>query len=154
MRCASRPTGPLRPVQRVLNPPTFVQVYDTDGEVVVCIEDHKFQPRNFWNGRWRSEWHIKPSGDVTAVLRVQVHYYEDGNVQLSSNKEVSSSIAKGDEAGMAQKLFKLVLDSENEYQVRGGGGVGARASAGRDEGQPGRPWPRLLDACGMECAVD
>jgi len=92
-------------------------VYDTDGEVVVCIEDHKFQPRNFWNGRWRSEWHIKPSGDVTAVLRVQVHYYEDGNVQLSSNKEVSSSIAKGDEAGMAQKLFKLVLDSENEYQT-------------------------------------
>lgn len=84
----------------------------------MCIEDHKFQPRNFWNGRWRSEWHIKPSGDVSAVLRVQVHYYEDGNVQLQSNKEVSNSVPKGDGAGMAQKLFKLVLDAENEYQVK------------------------------------
>lgn len=89
-----------------------------DGEVVLCVEDHKFQPQNFWNGRWRSEWHLKPSGEVTGVLRVQVHYYEDGNVQLRSNKEISTKVAKGDDSAMVTKFFKAVLEAENEYQVR------------------------------------
>lgn len=92
-------------------------VYAVEGEVVLCIEDHKFQPRNFWNGRWRSEWHLKPSGEVVGTLRVQVHYYEDGNVQLQTVKEISSKVPKGDDAAMATKFFKTVLEAENEYQT-------------------------------------
>ena len=32
------------------------------------------------------------SAEITGVLRVQVHYYEDGNVQLVSSKEMKENI--------------------------------------------------------------
>lgn len=47
--------------------------------LTVCIEDHQFQPHNFCNGRWRSQWQIafQPgTGSVAAelkgILKVQV----------------------------------------------------------------------------------
>jgi capping protein alpha len=48
------------------------------------------------NGRWRSVWTVQltESGhaEVSGMLKVQVHYYEDGNVQLVSSKEVKEPI--------------------------------------------------------------
>ena len=49
------------------------------------------------NGRWRSVWTIREEGgqvEVTGILKVQVHYYEDGNVQLVSSKEIKETITK------------------------------------------------------------
>ena len=72
--------------------------------MVICIEDHEFQAGNYWGGRWvgfkliifwnyffkRSHWNVEVQGNkasVDGVLRIQVHYYEDGNVQLLSKKD-------------------------------------------------------------------
>jgi capping protein alpha len=94
-----------------------VTVYSHEGSIVVCIEDHKYQPHNFWNGRWRSQWTMDASGSVAGKLWVHVHYYEDGNVQLQSNKDVDGSVQVGDAGATAKALFKLILNSENEYQT-------------------------------------
>lgn len=95
----------------------------TDGEIgkgiVLCIEDHQFQPKNFWNGRWRSVWTVKQDGgqaEVSGLLKVQVHYYEDGNVQLVSSKEIKETISKSSDEQLARDLVSLMEQSETEYQ--------------------------------------
>nr|XP_023029581.1 F-actin-capping protein subunit alpha [Leptinotarsa decemlineata] len=85
------------------------------GNVVltVCIEDHQFQPKNFWNGRWRSQWSISLNGgsvaEVRGVLKVQVHYYEEGNVQLVSTKEIKESVVVTNEAQTAKEIVQVVM---------------------------------------------
>jgi len=87
--------------------------------IVVCIEDHQYSPKNFWNGRWRSQWTLTINGskaEVLGVLKVQVHYYEEGNVQLVSSKEVKDSISLGNDAEASKALVNLMKESEEEYQ--------------------------------------
>lgn len=64
-----------------------------------CLDGHQFQPKKFWNGRWRSVWSISfnPSKDKQAelkgLIRLHVHYYENGNVQLVSYRDCDQKIS-------------------------------------------------------------
>jgi len=99
---------------------TFSKAAEGGKTIVCCIEDHQFQPKNYWNGRWRSQWSVLVSGgqaEVTGVLKVQVHYYEDGNVQLVSSKEVKESLTLGSEVEAAKELVRIMEEAETEYQT-------------------------------------
>jgi len=91
-------------------------------EVVIAISSSKFNPNNFWNGRWRSAWTVtfKPGGQATAKAKIQVnvHYYEDGNVQLVTNWEKSISLqADNDAEKFAAALLKQIASIEQNYQT-------------------------------------
>jgi capping protein alpha len=65
------------------------------------------------NGRWRSLYVFDPSsGTIEGSIKVDVHYYEDGNVRLLTNKPVSASVPSGSGAGIAKEISA----TEKKYQ--------------------------------------
>lgn len=64
-------------------------------KVIACLESHRYSPKNYWNGRWRTMWSMEIENDSCVVygqLKVQVHYFEDGNVQLVTTKEFEDKV--------------------------------------------------------------
>ncbi|ORY52684.1 subunits of heterodimeric actin filament capping protein Capz [Rhizoclosmatium globosum] len=72
-------------------------VYSIENKsLVALIVSNKFNPNNFWNGRWISEWTVSlDSDEVKGELKAHVHYYEDGNVQLKTGKSINAKLIGG-----------------------------------------------------------
>lgn len=74
---------------------------------------NKYSPNNFWNGRWRSLYILDPSASsITGTVKVDVHYYEDGNVRLLTSKPVSLSPS----SLTAQVVIREIAIAEKRYQ--------------------------------------
>lgn len=72
-----------------------------------------FSPNIARNGRWRSRYVFDPSSNtLSGTIRVDVHYYEDGNVRLLTDKTLSASVPSGTGAGVAKEVATL----EKKYQ--------------------------------------
>jgi len=85
--------------------------------ITICISSSRFNPNNFWNGRWRSVWTCKVSGSNVSLegnIRVSVHYYEDGNVQLNTEtKKTATASASGN---VGENVIKAIRKVEAEFQ--------------------------------------
>jgi hypothetical protein len=84
-----------------------------DSTVTVVFVGNKYSPSNYWNGRWRSTYTFNPStSELTGHIQVDVHYYEDGNVRLLTNKPVQVSLS----SGSAAEIVKTIAGIEKKYQ--------------------------------------
>jgi len=90
-------------------------VYGKDGQIIVCISSAKFNPNNFWNGRWRVVWTFQ-GGNLTAHFKIVVHYYEDGNVQLTTDTTLTTPVQEGKPDETAANAFKAISKAEQSYQ--------------------------------------
>ncbi len=65
------------------------------------------------NGRWRSLYIFSPSASsLTGSIKVDVHYYEDGNVRLLTSKPVSAPIS----SASATSIVREITVAEKKYQ--------------------------------------
>jgi capping protein alpha len=90
-----------------------VYAIEDDTQLALVTVANKYSPSNYWNGRWRSSYIYNPSnGSLTGAIKVDVHYYEDGNVRLLTNKDVSITVA----GGSAGEVVKQIASAERKYQ--------------------------------------
>ena len=65
-------------------------VYGGPSQYVIYISSEKYNPDNYWNGKWVSEWKVDlDQNTLQGNLKIHVHYFEDGNVQLKQSKSVN-----------------------------------------------------------------
>jgi len=91
----------------------------------IQIVSNKYNPSNFWSGRWRSEYIVDlQRGEVRGRLLIDVHYYENGNVQMSTRhnptfsfpSRVLSSEPTSSYPHITSKIFAQIEALEDSYQ--------------------------------------
>ncbi|PQE30436.1 F-actin-capping subunit alpha protein [Rutstroemia sp. NJR-2017a WRK4] len=86
---------------------------ENDSKIAIIVVANKYSPNNFWNGRWRSLYIYEPSSSsLTGSIKVDVHYYEDGNVRLLTNKPLSLSVSSSSASGIVREI----ATAEKRYQ--------------------------------------
>lgn len=98
-------------------------VYPTEGEgsesIALLLVSNKYSPSNFWNGRWRSTYLFSPANStLTGTINVTVHYYEDGNVSLTTHKPINLPLSSpSSTTSLAEEIIKKIASAEKAYQV-------------------------------------
>jgi hypothetical protein len=88
---------------------------DHDAAVALLLVANKYSPQNFWNGRWRSTYLLDPAaGSLRGTVKADVHYYEDGNVRMSTSKTLELGGGGADVA--ADALVREIAKAENKLQ--------------------------------------
>jgi len=86
---------------------------EDDSKIAIVVVANKYSPNNFWNGRWRSLYIFSPSfSSLSGSIKVDVHYYEDGNVRLLTTKPISASIS----SASASSIIREITVAEKKYQ--------------------------------------
>ncbi|KAL0960617.1 hypothetical protein HGRIS_005648 [Hohenbuehelia grisea] len=94
---------------------------DSPQRFVIQIVSNKYNPANYWSGRWRSEYVIDfNENTIEGKILVNVHYYEQGNVQLATTHNISTKIPPAVSLSSpnpsANKLLATIEHEEALYQ--------------------------------------
>jgi len=82
------------------------------------ISSGLFNPNNFYNGRWRSTYVITISGGQATIrgnIRVNVHFYEEGNVQLVSNVNKDANVPANNPEAFAKAAVDAIMKIEQDF---------------------------------------
>ncbi|KAJ8600573.1 hypothetical protein CTAYLR_008185 [Chrysophaeum taylorii] len=93
-------------------------VFATDqGDLKIALSAENLNLRNYWSGNWRSTWTVSLAGaqaSVQGTLKLRAHYFEDGNVQLQTTKDVEPSPVSAADLGRA--VTDVIEDAETSLQ--------------------------------------
>lgn len=84
----------------------------------MLVSTTKASPKNFLSGRWRSVFLYDPAaGTLGGEIKIDVHYYEDGNVALTTSKKIDAVPVDGSGSGdNGPAIVRKIAAIENQYQ--------------------------------------
>jgi len=96
---------------------------NNDGKLTVCISAKNVNLSNYWTGGWRAIYSVSVdktgAAEVKASVKVNVHYFEDGNVQLHTAVERTATVnVSADADTTATDICKQIGKIENEFQTQ------------------------------------
>ncbi|GAA5845284.1 hypothetical protein JCM9279_004829 [Rhodotorula babjevae] len=75
---------------------------------------NKYNPSNYWTGRWRSTYTLDwAKGTLEGTAKVNIHYYEQGNVQLSTTLKSTTPLPA---SPPAEAVLAALKASESSFQ--------------------------------------
>lgn len=92
------------------------------GKVTVNISGKNVNLGSFWTGGWRSSYSVDAGNAgpaaLTGTIKVNVHYFEDGNVQMHSNADKKANLQiSGKEQETASAIVGAISKFETEYHA-------------------------------------
>lgn len=94
----------------------------SNNSMTAIVSGERINLRNYWSGKWTSKWQLQFADDsavtVTGEIKIHGHYFEDGNVQLTTTKSIpAAEIAFDSAASFAEKTAEFIQISEHNVQV-------------------------------------
>lgn len=99
---------------------TYGRAVSGRGQYTCCLGSCKANLGNFWGGLWRAQWQLQPdqsgqSGTLVGTVTCNVHYFEEGNVQLHDTGKFQKEISFQGDVGAA--FAKQVRECESEWMM-------------------------------------
>jgi capping protein alpha len=94
-------------------------VYEKDGTVTIIISAKRVNLGNFWTGGWKSTHTIDVTGKKSKLnthINANVHYFEEGNVQLNTNFDESFDVKLDDAEATGKEVAEIIKNVENKFQ--------------------------------------
>lgn len=89
-------------------------VFADASHLTICVSGINTNLNAFWTGNWRATYRVPVSGGaLESKLEVNVHYFEDGNVQLNAAFAAPPVTVSGDGDAVVAALEKI----ETEWQA-------------------------------------
>lgn len=114
-------------VQKKLN--DYAKEFFPNGAAVVMPKDDKtftiiisaadFKVAQFSNGKWRSEYTCSVHGkiNVEGRIRVEVHYFEDANIQMHTDTKKKFTCNGGSDDQIAQNIMREIRTIEDGFHA-------------------------------------
>lgn len=97
-------------------------VYASDnGDITVCISAANTKISAYWTGGWNSTFTFNAASagetELGGDVKIHVHYFEDGNVQLHSAINKKHKITVGSPDATAKSVVAQLDNIETDYQA-------------------------------------
>ncbi|GAA5961634.1 hypothetical protein JCM21900_002834 [Sporobolomyces salmonicolor] len=97
------------PEEKKERPPRASRVFG------LYLVGNKYNPSNYWTGRWRSTYVLDyAKGTLEGTAKINIHYYEQGNVQLSTTLHSSSPLPP---SPTAEQIIFALKSSESTFST-------------------------------------
>jgi capping protein alpha len=94
-------------------------VYGADnGTITIAISSKNINLSNYWSGSWRGvySYNVLNGGELKGTVKLHVHYFEDGNVQLHDTVEHSANISLDIPDATAKRVVDSISKFESDFQ--------------------------------------